>query len=217
MDGPLLPYLAGLMTPLGAVCVIPLYPGYVALLAGSAKDEGVSPATIGVLVAVGVIGGMFAFGLIVSAVLGLSISAAIGGIAPFLYAGLAVAGAAMVAGVDLPVRLPVAEAPAVGGAGVSALLYGAFFGLIALPCNPGPIILLFALSADTAEWAANLLYFLLFGLGMATPLLLLSVLPAGWSRRVTAALARHHRMVFRVTGLFLLAVAVSYLAATVAA
>lgn len=212
----LLSYLDGLMTPLGAVCVLPLYPGYIALLAAGVREEGGRWATVmmGLLVTAGVMGGMFGFGLVVSAVFGLSISAAIGVVAPVLYTVLAAVGAAMVAGVDATGRIPAMEAPARGGAVVSALLFGAFFGLIALPCNPGPIVLLFALSASTTAFGEHLL---LFGLEMATPLLALSLLPAGRGRSVTMLVARHHRLISRVTGLFLLVVAVSYLAATILA
>ncbi len=206
-----LSYLAGLATPLGAVCVLPLYPGYVAFLAASAKERRLfgSPAAVGALVTAGVIAGMFAFGFVTAGLFGLSVSAAIGVVAPALYAVLAVVGAAMLLGVDVAGRLPGMQAPAGKTPTVSALLFGAFFGLIALPCNPGPIILLFALSASAADFAANLLHFLLFALGMATPLFVISLIPAGRGRSIAGFFARYHRAISRATGLFLLAVAVS--------
>lgn len=210
-----LSYLAGLATPLGAVCVLPLYPGYIAFLAGLPGERRVlaSPAAVGAVVTAGVIAGMFGFGLVTAGLFGLSVSAAIGVVAPALYAVLAVVGAAMLLGVDVAGRLPGMQAPTGGNPAVSALLFGAFFGLIALPCNPGPIILLFALSASAADFAANLLHFLLFALGMATPLFALSLIPAGRGRSIAGLFARHHRTISRATGLFLLAVAVSALLA----
>ncbi len=57
----------------------------------------------------------------------------------------------------------------------NALLFGLFFGLIILPCNPAPIILLFALSANAADFFENIVILVAFFVGIAIPLLMISL------------------------------------------
>ena len=57
-------FLAGLYTPLGAMCVLPLYPGYLAFLAGRTKSGTNSTLTLGLAVTAGVLLAMFSFGLL---------------------------------------------------------------------------------------------------------------------------------------------------------
>jgi cytochrome c-type biogenesis protein len=65
-------FLAGLYTPLGAMCVLPLYPGYLAFLAGRTKTGGGRTLTLGLAVTAGVLLAMFSFGLLFVAILKMS-------------------------------------------------------------------------------------------------------------------------------------------------
>jgi len=65
-------YLLGLLTPLTALCVIPLYPAFlvrVARRAGTSRDDRAALASAGVFVSVGVIGFMALLGLVFTTLL----------------------------------------------------------------------------------------------------------------------------------------------------
>jgi cytochrome c-type biogenesis protein len=208
----LLSFFAGLYTPLGAVCVLPLYPGYLAFLAGrAAHGKRVSTLLIGVAVTAGVIGAMLAFGLIFVSMLQVSTSLVIGYLGPVVYLILAIMSIGMILGVDIGRIFPAVHSPEVKTPLITAILFGAFFGLVALPCNPASIILLFALSTTTADFLANFINFVIFGVGMATPLLALSALSMDSNRRVVTFLTRYHLIINRAAGVIMLVIALYYL------
>lgn len=208
----ILSFFAGLYTPLGAMCVLPLYPGYLAFLAGrTAQGRRGSTLLIGLAVTAGVIGAMLAFGVIFVSVLQVSTGVVIGLLGPVVYLILAVMSIGMILGVDIGRIFPTVHSPEARTPWITAILFGAFFGLVALPCNPASIILLFALSTTTADFLANFINFIIFGVGMATPLLLLSALSIDANRRAVSFLARYHGIINRVAGGIMLIVALYYL------
>ena len=76
-------FLLGLLTPLMAICVLPLFPAFLAFLTNQTGLKGrYAPALFGVIVAIGVITFMFLFGLVFSYFLEISLSAVIGIITP---------------------------------------------------------------------------------------------------------------------------------------
>jgi len=87
-----LSFLAGLFAPIGAVCVLPLYPGFLSYLAGQVSqvesDETANKKKIimfGVIITLGVIISMFLFGLIFTFFLQESLTKAIGVISPIAF------------------------------------------------------------------------------------------------------------------------------------
>lgn len=208
----ILSFLAGLYTPLGAMCVLPLYPGYLAFLAAQAsKKKRVSTLLLGIAVTAGVIGAMLAFGIIFVSILEVSTGLVIGYLGPVVYLLLAIMSVGMILGVDIGRIFPAIHSPEAKTPWATACLFGAFFGLIALPCNPASIILLFALSTTTVDFLANFINFVIFGIGMATPLLLLSAISIDANRRAVSFLARYHGPINRVAGVLMLLVALYYL------
>lgn len=209
----ILSFLAGLYTPLGAMCVLPLYPGYLAFLAGRAAHgkRRISTLLIGVAVTAGVIGSMLAFGVIFVSFLQVSTGLVIGYLGPIVYLILAIMSIGMILGVDIGRIFPAIHSPEAKIPWITAALFGAFFGLVALPCNPASIILLFALSTTTADFLANFINFIIFGVGMATPLLVLSALSMDSNRRVISFLTKYHIFINRVAGVIMLIVALYYL------
>lgn len=205
----------GVATPLTAVCVLPLYPAFISYLASTGDDDGRrhSPVLLGSLVVAGVIAFMAAAGLLFVVVLGVGIEGGfVGRIGPWLFAILAVVGAVLLADPGGFSRLPSVEPPHTEYPRVSAFGYGFFFGGIIIPCNPGFIGLFFARQAVLFEGALqNMIGFLLFGLGIGTPLLAFAVLSESFGRRVTRTLARYADPINRAVGGFLLLVAVYYL------
>ncbi len=204
-------FLAGLYTPLGAMCVLPLYPGYLAFLAGRTKSGASSTLFLGLAVTGGVLLAMFSFGLVFIGILKVSTGDIIEMFGPVVYGILALMSIAMIAGFDISRFFPLISTPVGKTPYVTAALFGAFFGLVALPCNPGSIILLFALSTTTADFIANFINFVLFGVGMASPLLFFSALSLERSKRCIRFFTTHHMVINRIAGFLMLMVAVYYL------
>ncbi len=202
-------FLAGVMTPLGAVCVLPLYPAFLAFLSGQPEGGGVRGAAA--LVTGGIMCSMLALGAVVILVWHTSLAGVLTIVAPIVYLVLAVAGVLLIAGIVPWSGAQGIQAPRYASPMVTAFVFGFFFGIVAMPCNPGPVLVLFALSLSPADAAIHLLEFVAFGIGMAAPLLVLSALPKGPSRALTRYLGTHRRAVQAVAGVFLLAVSVYYL------
>ncbi len=208
----ILSFLAGLYTPLGAMCVLPLYPGYLAFLAGrTAQRKRASTLLLGLTVTAGVIGAMLAFGVIFVSVLQASTSLVIGYLGPVVYLILAIMSIGMILGVDIGRIFPTVQTPEAKTPWITAFLFGAFFGLVALPCNPASIIMLFALSTTTVDFLANFVNFVIFGIGMATPLLVLSAFSIDANRRAVLFLTTYHGIINRLAGVLMLGVALYYL------
>jgi cytochrome c-type biogenesis protein len=206
-------FLAGLLTPLGAVCVLPLYPGYISFLAGPGDAvRGITGRLLlGLVTMTGILAAMSLFGLVVVFLFSYPLSGALAIISPLAYASLGIIGVLLILDVfpDLPVpspRIPGGEMPFAG-----AFLFGLFFGILILPCNAAPIVVLLAISTSTTDILAAMLNFVFFGLGMALPLLALSVLSTYQGKSGTAFLVRHRRAVNLATGILMLAVALYYL------
>jgi cytochrome c-type biogenesis protein len=200
----------GVATPLSAVCVLPLYPGFLAFLSNQEEDAP-SVAVLGVLVAVGVVGFMGAVGLVFTTVLERSLTGVVRTVSPVAFALLAALGVVLVADLHPQSRLPTAEPPQTRYPSLSAVGYGAFFGAIVLPCNPGFIAVFFARAFLFSDPVASLANFGSFGVGMATPLLAVAFVSEPWRDRVLGFLTGHRRAINALTGIVLLAVSLYYL------
>jgi cytochrome c-type biogenesis protein len=207
-------FLAGLFTPLGSVCVLPLYPGFLAYLAHQTENDH-QTALLGVTVTTGILVSMAVAGFIFITLLKGSLSLVTGVIAPILFVMLAGAGFLMVAGVDFGRYIKAVRPPRSRGPLSGAFLFGAFFGIAALPCNPAPIIVLFAISSTIGDIFLNFLGFIIFGIGMALPLLLLSALPLEQSGSFTRFLAVHSNEISRVAGILIIVISLYYLISTI--
>ena len=203
--------LAGLSTPLLAACVLPLYPGYLAFLASQKPEKQIPARVLGFFVTAGVIAAMFAFGLVFVYFLNISTGTAIGLIGPVLYLVLALVSIAMIAGIDLSRFIPRVATPTADSPQISAFLFGAFFGLIALPCNPGPILLLFTFSLNVAGAFSNFIIFVFFGIGMAIPLLVLSCISDLMGKRIISLFTKHNRVINAIAGAIMLVISLYYL------
>jgi cytochrome c-type biogenesis protein len=203
--------IAGLSTPLLAACALPLYPGYLAFLANQNPEKQIPARVLGLIVTAGVIAAMFAVGLIFVYLLNISTGTVIGIICPILYALLAIVSIAMIAGIDISRFIPRIAAPTADSPHISAFLFGAFFGLIALPCNPGPIIFLFAHSSTAMSALTNFVTFVCFGVGMALPLLVLSFVSDIMGKRIISLFIRHQRVITAIAGVIMLIISLYYL------
>lgn len=206
-------YILGLLTPLTALCVIPLYPAFLVRLArhaGAGRDDRKTLAWLGLLVTFGVIAFMGLMGVVFTTLLQESLSRVIGVVSPIAFAVMAVIGVGLMAGVTVRRKVRIRE---LKNPLLSAFVYGFFFGAIVIPCNPAFIAAFFARVATIGDAFGNLVNFLAFGLGIGTPLLAFSLITRAASRRVVNALVRYERAIAFVAGAVMTGVAAYYLVA----
>ncbi len=211
-------FLAGLFAPIGAVCVLPLYPGFLSYLAGQVssvenEETGNKKKIImfGVIITLGVILSMFLFGLIFTFFLQESLTKAIGIISPIAFGILGVISLLLIFNFDLGRFLPKLHSPVKKNPYVSSLIFGLFFGAIVLPCNPASLAVLFAVSTSITEFIVNLLNFAIFGFGMGLPLLIFAFISAAKSKEIISFLTMRKKVINLIAGLIMLLISLYYL------
>lgn len=207
-------FVLGLLTPLTAVCVLPLYPAFLVYL--SSKLYGDSSKgklfSLGLLVVAGVILFMFLLGLIFTTILEVSLTSVIGIISPIAFVLLAIISILLIFNVDLGKFLPKYSPSVQRGPYLSAFLFGFFFGAIVVPCNPLFIAALFTkILYSGTEFVTNFLSFLSFGLGIGFPLLLFSAIPSEKSGLLINKIVNNKRKINLFAGIIMLGISLYYL------
>jgi cytochrome c-type biogenesis protein len=194
-------------------CVLPLYPGFLAYLAGGqeALAQRKERYFLGVFVLAGVLSMMLALGLVI-ALLSISIGRSLSIIIPLADLTIIAFGILLLANINPFKRLPQIQAPLVSHPFANAYLYGLLYGPLALPCS-GPLVVgIFAFSLTAEEALGKLAVFLWFGLGFGVPLMALSLLSGAAQRWLTRLFARHARLINVIGGLLLVSVGIYDLA-----
>ena len=207
-------FLLGLFTPLSAVCVLPLYPGFLVYLSNQLSGKEPDRKTIalfGLLITFGVILFMFLLGLIFTTILRESLTSVIGIVSPISFGILILISLLLIFDVDIGKFLPRVRAPFARNPFKSAFIYGFFFGAIVVPCNPAFIAVLFTRTVSTMDFIENILRFASFGIGMGAPLLAFSLISTASSTAIIGFLARNKRGVNFSAGIFMLIISVYYL------
>jgi len=207
-------FVLGLLTPLTAACVLPLYPGFLAYLSGrlSGKEsERKTIALFGIIIASGVILFMFLLGLVFTTILQASLTNVIGVVSPIAFGLLIIVSLLLIFDIDVGRFLPKGRTPLADNPFASAFIYGFFFGGIVVPCNPLFIAALFTRTISAIDYLGNLVRFSFFGIGMAFPLLLFSLLSATSSRAIIGLITRYRRAINLAAGVIMLPIAVYYL------
>ncbi len=202
-------FLLGNAAILSNACMLPLYPGLIAFLAGTQANERVRHGGIllGAAVLAGVLAMMLALGLIMF-VLGQSFSRVLPWLLPLTYAIAIVLGILLLLGKHPFTRLTSMHGPTLANPYASAFVYGGLLAPMTLPCT-GPVIIgTFVLGVGSAAaLGESLLYFLAFGLGFGWPLLLLPLVAMPLQRSATRWLAGNTLVLSRIAGVLLLAIA----------
>jgi len=207
-------FVLGLLTPLTAVCVLPLYPGFLSYLANKLVGNEQNKKLLilfGLIVTSGVIVFMFLLGLIFTTFLQLSLTKIIGIISPIAFGILIIISILLIFDIDIGRFLPRVRTPAAKNPLFNAFVFGFFFGAIVIPCNPLFIAALFARSLTTMGFLTNILNFLAFGIGIGTPLLVFSIISSAASKSIISFLVKHKRKINLVSGIFMLIVSLYYL------
>lgn len=217
-------FLLGLATPLGAVCVLPIYPGFLVYLSTRVSGERTGRKTIflfGLIITTGVILFMFLMGLVFTTLLEVSLTSVVQIVSPIAFGILLVISLilivtgirSLVTGVDIDIWrfLPKGRAPMAQNPWLSAFLYGFFFGAIVVPCNPGFIAILFARAVYTVDFVQNIFRFLFFGVGVGFPLLVLAGVSSTATDAIMNFLTKYGKWVNLIAGLVMLGISLYYL------
>jgi cytochrome c-type biogenesis protein len=205
-------FTLGLLTPLTAVCVLPLYPAFLVYLSNlSKKPAKHAIRNYGIIISLGVIAFMFLLGLIFTTVLQVSLTHAILVISPIAFTILAVISLFLIFDIDIGSYLPKPKTPVYRNPLVGAFLYGFFFGAIVIPCNPLFIAVLFTKTVAVMDFARNLISFLFFGIGLTTPLIAFSLIPTESSAKVISYITKHKKKINFSAGAIMLVIALYYL------
>ena len=202
-------FLLGNAAILGNVCVLPLYPGLIAFLAGTARSgrARLGGVLLGAAVLAGVLATMVALGFVLFAV-GQSFSGILPWLLPLVYGLVFVLGVAMLLGKNPFARLATAQAPMLVNPYAASFLYGGMMAPMTLPCPEPVIIGAFVLGAGSAaRLGESLAYFLAFGLGFGWPLLALPLVALPAQRGITRWLAGNAQLLGRASGVLLIAIA----------
>ena len=206
-------FVLGLLTPLTAVCVLPLYPGFLAYLANklSGTKDKKYLVLFGVIITLGVVLFMSLIGLLFTTVLQVSLTKVIGIVTPIAFFVLIVLSILLMLDKDVGKYLPKWHSPVVGNPLFSAFIFGFFFGAIVIPCNPLFIAALFARAISTTDFVGNILQFISFGVGIGAPLLLFSIISAAASKTIIGFLTAHKSWINRIAGVLMFGISVYYL------
>ncbi|MBI3752038.1 MAG: hypothetical protein HY263_10355 [Chloroflexi bacterium] len=186
-------------------CLLPLYPGYLAYLAGSRASEtrGGPGLLIGIAVVAGVLTAVTAVAIVVSA-LAISLSTILAILVPATTIALVVLGLLMLAGRNPFARAATLRVPAVRNPVGQAYAYGLLMGPVAIPCSGPFLVALLAISVGLVDAGARIASFVVFGVGFCLPLIGLALVGAARGQAVARAIAARHRLVLRISGAMLI-------------
>lgn len=190
-------------------CLLPLYPGLIAFLAGNADEMGEHHRgyLLGLVVLLGVLTMMVFIGLVLS-VLSIGFGDSLPLLLPLVYGVVIVLGVMMLGGRNPFAQMQTFSVPALSNPYGRAYLYGLLFAPMTLPCT-GPIILsAFTVGVSVGDIFGGLVYFIFFGLGFGWPLVILPLFALPLQRRVVQGLAGHHDILTRASGILLVAVGI---------
>lgn len=206
-------FLLGLATPLTAVCVLPLYPGFISYLSKQfdGSESRRTYALFGSLVVAGVMSFMLALGVVFSTVIQTSLTGVIEIVSPIAFGLLGVFSIALILNLDFHRFIPESSTPRFENPLANAFGFGFFFGAVIIPCNPAFIATFFARAFLFETPLTSLLNFSLFGLGIGFPLMIFSLLSSTKSQEVISLLQKHEELINRGSGLIMLTVSVYYL------
>ncbi len=182
-------------------CLLPLYPGFIAYLAGT-SGEG-SRRDLAALLGLAVLAGVLTTMVLVGAALAV-VAAPFGAVlrwsVPATTLLLIALGLILLAGRNPFARLATIRVPVVRNPLAQAYVYGLLLGPVALPCAGPFLVALLAISVGLADGLARLGSFVVYGLGFGLPLVVLAALGSARGGAISRWIARQHDVVFRLAG-----------------
>ncbi len=206
-------FLEGLLLGNGAiltnVCLLPLYPGMIAFLAGNSK-QGVEnnrwrSGLLGLVVLAGVFTMLLVIGMVFSGLRPLY-----GTLLPLVvtvsYLLVITLGVLMLAGRNPFARISTVQAPVFQNRPATAYVYGLLLAPMTLPCTGALLLGALGRVAGLGSLTGEFVYLLGFCLGFGWPLVLLPMIAVPAQRRFLGWMTRNHTMIERVAGALLVVV-----------
>jgi cytochrome c-type biogenesis protein len=194
-------------------CLLPLYPGFIAYLAGNRSGKPArAPALLGLAVLLGLLTTMILLGIVVS-LLALPLTDVIRWSIPVVTVVLVDLGLLLLAGRNPFNRMAGVQVPVVRNPLGQAYVYGLLAGPVALPCAGPFLIALLAISVGIGDGVTRVASFAIYGFGFGLPLVALGAIGAARGQAISQFVARHHRAILRTAGVFLILTAVYQLQA----
>lgn len=191
-----------------APCLLPLYPGFIAYLAGTTSD-GRPPRGAGLL-GLAVLAGLLATMVVLGAVISL-LAVPFGDVLrwsiPISAVVLFALGIALLADRNPFARLAGVQVPVLRNPLAQAFVYGLLVGPVALPCAGPFLVALLAISIGLADSLTRVGSFVVYGLGFGLPLVALAAIGATRAQATARLVARHHVAISRVAGALLIVTA----------
>jgi cytochrome c-type biogenesis protein len=206
-------FLLGNAAILTNVCILPLYPGMIAYLAArsgtDAQGATSSGRWLGLAVFTGIVTLMLGVGALLFVLQG-AFSTILPVLLPLIYATVLILGILMLLGRNPFARLATLNAPLLRNRFLGAFLYGMLLGPMTLPCA-GPIVVTALLVGvgSAASLAGGIAYFLAFALGFGWPLILLPIVAFSFQRRFIHWTTANEKLLTRLSGVMLVAIAVA--------
>ena len=190
-------------------CVLPLYPGFLAYIAGGQDQlqNKVGRYFLGLFVLAGVLTMMLALGGLI-ALLSISVGQALSVIIPFADSVIIFLGILLLFNLNPFKKLPQIQIPVLSHPFINAFVYGLLYGPIALPCSGPLLVSIFALSLTVGEALSKLNIFFWFGIVFVLSLVVLSFLSGAAQRCITRQFARRTRLINLASGLLLTGVGI---------
>lgn len=188
-------------------CVLPLYPGYLAYLAGTSErlQGGKGRYILGFLVLLGVLTVVLALGLIVS-LASIALGDVLVVVTPAADVVIILLGILLLLDKNPFTRLAQVRTPVLSNPYTGSYVYGLLYGPVILPCSGPLAVSVFALSFSVSQFFQKISLFLVFGIGLGVPLLVLSFLAAAKGDWLASQFAARHTMLNRIAGLVLMGV-----------
>jgi cytochrome c-type biogenesis protein len=189
-------------------CLLPLYPGFIAYLAGTPSDgrPARGAALLGLAVLAGLLTTMVLLGVVIS-VLALPLGDILRWSIPITAGVLVALGIALLVGRNPFARLAGVQVPVVRNRLAQAYVYGLLVGPVALPCAGPYLVALLAISIGLADSLTRVGSFVVYGLGFGLPLVALAAIGATRGQAIARLVARHHLAISRVAGALLIVTA----------
>lgn len=206
MNGLIVAFNFGLLN-MGNPCVLPLYPGFLAFLAGhqNALANRRAARWLGAAALAGVLTAMLLIGLCL-AVTRVALGSATGLLLVIANLIVITMGILMLVQKNPFARLPGFRSPRLQRPILSSYLYGMLYAPMTLPCS-GPLVIgVFALSSEAGVILDGILQTVFFGLGFGLPLIVLPLLTEPVRKRLLGWMTRHHRLLSRIAGLLLIVI-----------
>jgi cytochrome c-type biogenesis protein len=189
-------------------CLLPLYPGFIAYLAGRPQDGAANRVAplLGFAVLTGVLTTMIAVGVILSLV-ALPFGDLLRWSVPVATVVLVALGLVLLAGRNPFNRLSGVRVPIVRHPAGQAYVYGLLVGPVALPCAGPFLVALLAISVGLTDAVTRVGSFVVYGLGFGLPLVALAAVGAARGQAISRLIARHHQAVLRAAGALMIVTA----------